>query len=82
MAAELEKVGQIRHKAHMRRSIADITGGAEALSELDIAGMCRKFGLQPPERQSVRKDKTGRNRYLDCEWVFEDGSAVGVPRLR
>ena len=76
LAGELEKVGQIRHKAHMRRAIADITGGAEALSELDIAGMCRKFGLQPPGRQCVRKDKTGRNRYLDCEWVLEDGSIV------
>ena len=73
---QMQTVGRIRHKAHMRLAIHDIAGGAEALSELDIAAMCRKFGLRPPDRQRIRRDHQGRRRYLDCEWVLEDGSIV------
>lgn len=76
LAEQLPLVGRIRHKAHMRLTIQDIAGGAEALSELDIAGMCLRFGLRPPTRQSIRRDRHGRKRYLDCEWILEDGSVV------
>lgn len=76
LAAELPTIGRIRHKAHMRVAIEDIAGGAEALSELDIAAMCRKLGLRPPDRQRIRRDRNGRNRYLDCEWSLADGSVV------
>jgi len=76
LADALPHVGRVRHKAHLRLAIADIAGGAEALSEIDIARMCRKFGLRPPDRQRLRRDARGRKRYLDCEWVLEDGSIV------
>ena len=76
LAAEMPVVGRIRHKAHMRLAIQDIAGGAEALSELDIAGMCRKVGLRPPDRQRIRRDRSGRKRYLDCEWFLANGSIV------
>jgi len=70
LATELPLVGRIRHKAHMRLALQDIAGGAEALSELDIATMCRDFGLPAPDRQRVRRDSSGRRRYLDCEWLL------------
>lgn len=70
LSAELRYVGRIRHKQQMRLALWDITGGAEALSELDVAGLCRAFELQPPRRQVVRRDREGRRRYLDCEWRF------------
>jgi hypothetical protein len=72
----LRTVGRVRHKRAMRLAVADITGGAEALSEIDIATLCRRSGLQPPYRQRVRTDRQGRRRYLDCEWVLDDGRVV------
>jgi hypothetical protein len=46
------------------------------LSELDVAALCRSFGIAQPERQVVRLDPSGRRRYLDCEWWLPDGSVV------
>ncbi|MBA3232639.1 MAG: DUF559 domain-containing protein [Propionibacteriales bacterium] len=60
----------------MRLAIADIAGGAEALGEIDVATLCRRFGLRLPDRQVRRLDPSGRVRYLDCEWVLDDGSIV------
>jgi hypothetical protein len=76
LAAELRFVGRIRHKRHMRLAVHDIAGGAEALSEIDVAGLCRRFGLEPPDRQRIRRDREGRKRYLDCEWRLPDGRLV------
>ncbi len=76
LGSELAHVGRIRHKAPMRLALHDIAGGAEALSEIDIAALCRRFGLLPPDRQRVRRDRQGCKRYLDCEWVLADRSVV------
>lgn len=76
LAATLATVGRVRHKQPMRLVIDDITGGAEALSEIDVGGMCRRFEIEPPRRQVVRRDRSGRKRYLDCEWRLPDGSLV------
>ncbi len=76
LAAQMPRVGRVRHKAHMRLAIQDIAGGSQALSELDVAGMCRRFGLRAPDRQSIRRDRHGRKRYLDCEWLLPDGAVV------
>ncbi len=76
LADELRWVGRVRHKQTMRLAIQDIAGGAEALSEIDVAELCRRFGLAPPRRQSIRRDRSGRKRYLDCEWSLSDGRVV------
>jgi hypothetical protein len=76
LAATLATVGHVRHKAHMRLAIADIVEGAQAMGEIDVATLCRRFNLRPPTRQRVRRDADGRVRYLDCEWDLEDGSVV------
>ncbi|MEJ7741867.1 MAG: hypothetical protein WKF73_04545 [Nocardioidaceae bacterium] len=72
----LAVVGRVRHKRHMRLALADIAGGAQAQGEIDVARLCRGFGLRPPDRQKPRRDPSGRLRYLDCEWVLNDGSIV------
>ena len=72
----LAKVGRVRHKRHMRLALRDIAGGAESLGEIDMAALCRRFGLQPPDRQRSRRDPSGRRRYLDCEWHLDDGAVV------
>jgi hypothetical protein len=76
LEAALVTVGRVRHKAYLRLALRDIAGGAEALSEIDMAALCRRHRLRPPDRQVLRRDPSGRRRYLDCEWVLEDGTRV------
>jgi hypothetical protein len=50
-------------------ALADIEGGAQALSELDFTRkVVRAFCLPEPERQSARRDSRGRRRFLDVVW--------------
>ncbi len=76
LRTELDAAGRIRHAAHMRLALGDIAGGAEALSEIDLRRLCRRFRIVAPSGQRVRCDRTGRRRYLDCEWVLPDGSVL------
>lgn len=76
LRSALEQAGAVRHKAYMRSVLSDIHSGAESLGEIDVAKACRRAGLQPPHRQSLRRDPAGRARYLDCEWTLADGSVV------
>ena len=69
-------VGRVRHKAHLREAIRDIRGGSQALSEIDLVRLCRRFGLQEPDRQVKRSDGHGRLRYLDAEWKLAGGRRV------
>jgi hypothetical protein len=73
---EMRYVGGVRHKAHLREAIRDIRGGSQALSEIDLVRLCRRFGLQEPDRQVERTDRHGRLRYLDAEWKLADGRRV------
>jgi hypothetical protein len=77
LQAELGRVGGVRHKAYLRLALTDIDEGAHASGELDLARLCRRFGLVRPIRQRRRCDATGQLRYLDAEWDLVDGS-VGV----
>lgn len=74
-AAALEEalatVGRIRHKAHLRAVLGDIAGGSEAISEVDLVNLCRRFQLRQPDRQTRRRDVAGRLRYLDATWEVE-----------
>lgn len=72
----LRIVGRVRHKNWMRLALLDIAGGAESLSEIDIARLCRDHRLRPPRRQQMRRDSSGRRRFLDCEWDTEWGITV------
>jgi hypothetical protein len=79
-AAELARILQaqttVRHRALLLAAVADIGGGSEALSEIDFVRLCRRYGLPTPERQSVRRDSSGRRRYLDASWRRADGRMV------
>lgn len=70
---EMALVGRIRHKAHLRLALLDIAGGAEALSELDLRQLCRRFRLASPQQQRRRRGRDGRVRYLDAEWRLPGG---------
>ena len=60
----------------MRLTITDIEGGAQALSEIDFGGLCRRYGLGTLVRQQVRLDGHGRRRYLDGEIVGSSGKRL------
>lgn len=76
MLEVLDGAGRIRHRQLMAAALADISGGAQALSEIDFGRLCHRFGLPQPIRQEVRLDSDGRRRYLDASWRRADGRLV------
>jgi hypothetical protein len=58
----------LRRRKLVTLTLGDIAGGAQALSEIDAARICRRAGLPEPSGQSVRLDRQGRRRYLDLDW--------------
>lgn len=75
---ELDSSPRIRHRRILRGAVGDIAQGADALSEIDFVRLCRRAGLPPPEQQTVRRDRSGRRRYLDATWRRKDGRLVVV----
>jgi hypothetical protein len=73
LMAALDAAGPIRHRRAMRLTIADIEGGADALSEIDFGRLCRKYQLGTVVRQVVRCDGQGRRRFIDGEIVGPTG---------
>lgn len=59
---------RLRRHALIATTLADIAGGAQALSELDFARLTRRYGLPAPDRQVMRLDRDGRRRWLDAYW--------------
>lgn len=68
LAAELARRDRLPRRALIRSAIADIAGGAQALSELDFCRLTRRFRLPEPSRQALRRDRAGRARWLDAYW--------------
>ena len=66
-----------RHRAALLRGVRDIGPGAEALSEIDFARLCVRYGLPRPSHQATRTVRGGR-RYLDVQWRRADGGIVAV----
>jgi very-short-patch-repair endonuclease len=52
----------------MLTTLADIDGGAEAMSEIDLLQLCRRYRLPAPDLQERRTDASGRARYIDAYW--------------
>jgi hypothetical protein len=42
--------------------------GAHSVSEVEFVRLCKRFRLPVPERQTARRDRDGRLRYLDAHW--------------
>jgi very-short-patch-repair endonuclease len=58
----------VGRRALIRSTLADIEGGAGALSEIDFVELCRRHRLPAPNLQERRRDADGRIRYLDVYW--------------
>lgn len=84
LATELRAAGAIRRRSLLTKVLIDAAGGAQALTEVDLGGICRRHGLPEPERQVIRVDKRGKRRWLDavlrassgCQVVAEIDGAV------
>ncbi|HTY71342.1 MAG TPA: hypothetical protein VMI11_02840 [Actinomycetes bacterium] len=74
--AELGRAGQVRRRRLLAATLVDVAGGSQAMTEIDVAKLCRRFGLPLPYRQAVRVDSRGKRRYLDAWWRRADGRIV------
>jgi very-short-patch-repair endonuclease len=65
----IERIETLRRRALMIGILADIEGGAQALSELDFSRqVVRGHRLPEPSRQVARRDERGRRRWIDVMW--------------
>jgi hypothetical protein len=76
LAGAVAAAPRTRHRAILLAAVRDIGQGAQALSEIDLARLCRRHGLPEPTRQAVRPDVRGQRRYLDAEWRRPNGRRV------
>jgi very-short-patch-repair endonuclease len=64
----VERMPRARRRPLIIATMADVEGGAEALSEIDFVRLCRRHRLPAPDLQERRVDASGRVRYLDARW--------------
>ena len=75
-AAQARGSSPWRHRAEVLQVLADVAGGSQAMSEVDLVRLLRRHRLPRPERQVRRQDATGRVRHLDALWRRADGTCV------
>lgn len=73
---ELAAASRLRHRPVLIAAVADIGQGSQALSEIDFYALCRRHRLPLPDRQTIRREPSGRRRYLDASWRRADGRLV------
>ncbi len=74
--AALDEAAKLTHRAALRAAIGDLGQGSQALSEIDFYALCKRYRLPLPERQTIRREPSGRRRYLDATWRRSDGRLV------
>ena len=77
LATCLSAAGAVRHAGLLRIVLQDIEGGAQAMTEVDLGRICRRYGLLL-ERQVVRRDGQGRRRFVDARVKAPGGRSVLV----
>jgi hypothetical protein len=73
---QLAELRPLRRAPLFRLLLDDIEGGAHSMAEVDLGRLCREHGLRLPDRQVPRRDRNGRRRWLDAEWILPDGRVV------
>jgi very-short-patch-repair endonuclease len=63
----VERLGPVRHRALLLRTLDDVEGGAHSVRELGLLRVVRRGGLPMPDLQVVRQRPGGRY-YLDAHW--------------
>ncbi|GAA4702490.1 DUF559 domain-containing protein [Phytohabitans rumicis] len=86
ITAVLDRLPRARRRAVIAATALDAAGGSHSLAELDYLRLGRRYGLPEPSRQVVRRDASGKRRYLDVyyeQWgvhVEIDGAQHNDPR--
>jgi hypothetical protein len=70
MRPVLARMPRIKRRALIVAAVDDAAAGAESISEVEFARLCRRAGLPDPSRQVARMDAGGRKRYRDV--YFDD----------
>lgn len=78
LLAELRTAGAIRHARIMREILGDIAGGGHTLAEIDLGPVALRAGLPRPRRQVLRREPSGKVRYVDAEFDLPDGAVLAV----
>jgi very-short-patch-repair endonuclease len=68
ITAVVGRMPNLPRRGLVLQTVADVAGGAEALSEIDFVRLCRRHRLPAPDLQERRTDASGRTRYLDARW--------------
>ncbi|KAA1379756.1 PDDEXK family nuclease [Aeromicrobium fastidiosum] len=68
IAEALLDVRRHRRRRFLEAVVLDLLDGAQAMGELDVARLCRRYGLPAPDRQVVRRASSG-TAYLDTYWA-------------
>jgi hypothetical protein len=76
LAVWLRRFKPLRGARGFRALLDDLGAGAQSLAEVDLRRACRRFGLARPDSQRERRDRSGRRRYTDAEWVLPDGRTL------
>jgi hypothetical protein len=74
---ELTAAGNVKFRGVLLPFIADLEGGAQALSEVDFLRWCRRHGFPKPQL-NVRIDHLGRRRYHDATFRTTNGRTLYV----
>jgi very-short-patch-repair endonuclease len=68
LMAVTARSARLHRRLLIQTTLLDVAGGAEALSELDLAALIRRYRIPEPDRQASRRDRHGRRRWLDAVW--------------
>ena len=63
----VERLGPVRHRALLLRTLDDVEAGAHSVREVQFLRVVRRAGLPLPDLQVVRTRRGGRH-YLDAHW--------------
>lgn len=65
----VQRIETLHRRGLMTGILADIAGGAQAMSELDFTRqVIRRHQIPEPSRQVARRDEQGRRRWIDAMW--------------
>lgn len=76
LRAELIAAGNVRHRNLLRATLADIDGGAQALSEIDVVRIIHRHHLPVRVERQVVRVHQGRRRYLDVTLTAKSGRRI------
>lgn len=76
LSAWLDRMRPLRRSRDLRALLDDLAGGAQSMAEVDLHRACRTCRIAPPAAQRARRDRAGRRRYTDAEWLLADGRTL------